>query len=71
MGLHVHLDKVFFDNAQKTGPEIIRKNNFIINTGDNLTAKEREKRIKMNNEKYGLAIQEIKEMKLPKIISVK
>lgn len=62
----MYLDLVFLDNAKKTGPEIIRKNNFIINTGDNLTAKEREKRIKMNKQKYGVAIAEIKSIKLPK-----
>ena len=34
MGLHVHLDWVFNDNLKRNGPEIQRKNNFIINTGD-------------------------------------
>mmetsp|Transcript_2893 Transcript_2893/g.2722 ORF Transcript_2893/g.2722 Transcript_2893/m.2722 type:complete len:140 (-) Transcript_2893:96-515(-) len=70
MGLNVHLDRVFLDNAKKTGPEIQRKNNFIINTGDNLTAKEREKRINMNKERYGLTLQEIKSLKLPKAVGV-
>ena len=66
MGLHVHLDRVFRDNLLKQGPEIQRKNNFIINTGDNLTAQNREMRIKENNQKYGLTSHEIKALKLPK-----
>ena len=45
MGLHVHLDKIFRDNIKKQGPEIQRKNNFIINTGDNMTSAEREEKI--------------------------
>ena len=53
------------------GPEIQRKNNFIINTGDNLTAKEREKRIKLNKQKYGLSQVEIKAMKLPKPVDAR
>ena len=50
----------------KQGPEIQRKNNFIINTGDNLTAEEREFKIRQNKKKYGLKPEEIKELKLPK-----
>ncbi len=67
MGLHVHLDWVFNDNFKKNGPEIQRKNNFIINTGDNQTAKERDLRIKMNKQKYGLSMAEIKALKVPKL----
>jgi len=69
MGLHVHLDWVFNDNLKKIGPEIQRKNNFIINTGDNQTAKERDQRIKLNKHKYGLTIAEIKALKVPKLTS--
>jgi len=82
MGLHVYLDRVFNDNLKKNvsaktsinviqGPEIIRKNNFIINTGDNLTAKERDQRIKLNKQKYGLPLAEIKGLKIPKTSVVK
>ena len=66
MGLHVHLDRVFLDNLKKQGPEIQRKNNFIINTGDNLTAQNREMRIKQNELTYGLTPHEITQCKLPK-----
>lgn len=45
---------------------MIRKNNFIINTGDNQTAIERDSRIKLNKLKYGLKMDEIKALKLPK-----
>jgi hypothetical protein len=62
MGLHVHMDKVFGDNAKKMGVQ--RKNKFIINTGDNLTAKEREIKIKQNHMKYGLTFMEIKNLRL-------
>ena len=48
------------------GPEIIRKNNFIINTGDNQTVTERNQRILINKKKYGLSRQFIKTLKLPK-----
>ena len=39
-----------------------RKNKFIINTGDNLTAKEREEKIKINKKKYGLIPEEIRSL---------
>ena len=48
MGLHVDLRRVFLDNSRKTGPEIQRKNNFIINTGNNLTTEDREQRLQIN-----------------------
>ena len=54
MGLHVHLDRVFRDNYMRQGPDIQRKNNFIINTGDILTMAEREQKIAQNKIKYGL-----------------
>ena len=66
MGLHVDTRKVFADNQLKQGPEIQRKNNFIINTGDNMTAEESEVRIKTNKKKYGLKPEYIKILKLPK-----
>lgn len=63
MGLHVDIDKVFEDNLHKEGVQ--RKNKFIINTGDNMTAEEREQRIKQNQEKYGLTQKEINHLMLP------
>ena len=67
MGLQVDIMKVFEDNAEKNGPDIQRKNNFIINAGDNMTAQDREKRINQNIAKYGLSSDYIKNLHLPKI----
>ncbi len=44
----------------------MRKNNCIINTGDNPTKEERKRRIEENFKKYGLTPEEIKNIKLPK-----
>jgi hypothetical protein len=57
------------------GPEIIRKNNFIINTGDNMTLEQRKVRIEQNKEKYffliryGLNTTYIKSLKIPRLLS--
>ncbi|CDW84997.1 UNKNOWN [Stylonychia lemnae] len=53
------------------GPEIQRKNNFIINTGNNLTQLEKEKRLKLNKQKYGLELTYIKSLRLPKPVNNK
>ena len=66
MGLHVNLDQVFVANSRKVGPEIQRKNKFIINTGNNMTAEEREKKIKENMQKFGLKPDEIRKLRIPK-----
>lgn len=44
MGLKLDLEAIFKDNMQKTG--VTRKNNFIINTSDNPTKEEKNRRIK-------------------------
>jgi hypothetical protein len=46
MGLHLNLEAVWIDNMQKTG--VLRKNNCIINTGDNPNREERKKMIELN-----------------------
>ena len=46
MGIRVDLEKVYLDNMQKKG--VLRKNNCIINTGDNPTRDERKQRIELN-----------------------
>ncbi len=69
MGIHVDLEKVFLENRAKNGPQIIRKNNFIINTGDNLTLEQRKLRIQQNRQKFGLSQSYIKSLKLPKLLS--
>jgi hypothetical protein len=51
------------------GPEIIRKNNFIINTGDNLTLEQRKIKIQQNKVKYGLNASYIRSLKIPKLLS--
>ncbi len=51
----------------KTG--VVRKSNCIINTGNNPTRDERKLQIENNRKKYGLSIEEIKSIKVPKFIS--
>jgi hypothetical protein len=63
MGLHVYMDKVFVDNSIKSGVQ--RKNKFIINTGNNLTSEEKDRRIKFNQAKYALTKDEIAALRLP------
>jgi hypothetical protein len=58
MGLHVDLERIFQDNMKKKVPNIVtnvnfskgakRKNNCIINDGDNPTKEERRKKIEEN-----------------------
>lgn len=43
MGLHLNLEAVFSDNMKKVG--VTRKNNFIINTNDNLTKDDKKRLI--------------------------
>ena len=64
MGLNVDIERVFIDNSKKTG--VVRKNNCIINTGDNPNKIERARKINENREKYGIAFEIISKIKLPK-----
>jgi hypothetical protein len=64
MGLHVDIERVFIDNSRKQG--VVRKNNCIINTGDNPNKIERAIKINENREKYGITEAAAKEIKLPK-----
>lgn len=64
MGLHLNLQAVFNDNMKKTG--VTRKNNFIINTNDNLTKQDKKRLIEQNRAKYGLSREEVKTIKLPR-----
>jgi hypothetical protein len=45
-GLQMDLERVFLNNKAKKN--VMRKYNFIINTGDNMTLEERKKRITEN-----------------------
>jgi hypothetical protein len=64
MGLHVDIQKIFIDNSRKQG--VVRKNNCIINTGDNPNKIERARKISENQAKYGISEDLIKSIKLPK-----
>ena len=64
MGLHVEIERVFIDNSLKT--DATRKNNTIVNTGDNPTKAERARKIAENQQKYGLSQDEWRHIKLPK-----
>lgn len=64
MGLCINLESVYLDNQQKK--EVLRKNNCIINTGDNPTKEERLKRIAENKVKYGISEEQINSIVLPK-----
>jgi len=63
MGLNVDMEQIFRDNMLKTN--VIRKNNCIINTGDNPEKEERKRRILMNKKKYGLSQEYISSINLP------
>lgn len=67
MGLHVNLEQIFLDNQKKTN--VLRKNNFIINTGDNLTVAKRNSLLKENKEKYGYSPSYYKNLKIPRLLS--
>ena len=67
MGLHVNLEQIFLDNQKKTN--VLRKNNFIINTGDNLTVAKRNALLKENKEKYGYPPSYYKNLKIPRLLS--
>jgi hypothetical protein len=64
IGLRLDLQKVFRDNMKKKG--VKRKNNSIINFGDNQTREERNRLIEENRRNYGLSEQAIQEIKLPR-----
>jgi hypothetical protein len=64
MGLHVRLEDVFGDNMKRV--DVVRKNNFIVNTNDNPNKDERKRRIEENKLKYGLKPDEISDIRLPK-----
>ena len=54
MGLHLDLEKVFMDNAAKTGPQYVRKGGLLINDGDNPTKAVVMRKREENKRKYGL-----------------
>ncbi|KRX04843.1 hypothetical protein PPERSA_06477 [Pseudocohnilembus persalinus] len=64
MGLRVDLQKVYLDNMKKQN--VMRKNNSVINTGDNPTKEERQRNIEGNRKKYGLSQEEISKLEIPR-----
>lgn len=64
MGLHVDIERIFIDNSHRKG--VTRKNNCIINTGDNPNKAERARKISQNREKYGLSWEHLRLIRLPK-----
>ncbi len=44
---------------------VVRKNNTVINSGDNPTKEERARRITENQKKYGLTPDQINDIKIP------
>ena len=67
MGLHVNLEKIFLDNKKKVN--VLRKNNYIINTGDNLTTEKKNKLLQENKDKYEYPSSYYKNLKIPRLLS--
>ncbi|KAI9098154.1 hypothetical protein DFS34DRAFT_619797 [Phlyctochytrium arcticum] len=63
----LHIDPLVIaeKNALITGPEVKRKNGFIVNSGDKLSKEEKARRIKENKEKYGLPEEVWSKIELP------
>ena len=64
MGLNIDIQQVFLNNKKKQN--VVRKNNCIINTGDNPNKTERAKKILTNKEKYGIDMSVVNAIRLPK-----
>jgi hypothetical protein len=65
MGIHLDPREIWKYNQTKQGPQYVRKNGCLINTGNNQTKEEREKKIKENKKKWGLSQQVIESIVLP------
>ncbi|KAI8824109.1 uncharacterized protein EV422DRAFT_306910 [Fimicolochytrium jonesii] len=65
----LHIDPLVIGekNAQIQGPDVKRKNGFIVNSGGKVTKEEKLRRIKENKEKYELPEEEWRAIELPKI----
>ncbi|KAI9031280.1 hypothetical protein DFJ74DRAFT_655214 [Hyaloraphidium curvatum] len=66
-GLHIDPLVIGRINAAKQGPEITRKNGFIVNTGAKLSREEVRRRMKENKEKHELPEDEWKAIELPQV----
>ncbi|KAL3895305.1 MAG: hypothetical protein SGCHY_004782 [Lobulomycetales sp.] len=65
-GLHIDANKIYQANAAKQGPEILRKNGCIVNTGGKISREELRRRIKENKENYESTKEEWESIELPK-----
>lgn len=63
-GLHVDIERVFMDNMRFK--DVKRKNNCIINMGDNPKKEESLENIEKNRARYGLSTEYIQSIKLPR-----
>ena len=66
-GLHIDPLVIGNMNALKQGPEIKRKNGFIVNTGDKITKEDLKRKIQENKEKYELPESEYQLIELPRV----
>lgn len=64
MGIHIDTEKVLADNKKKKN--VLRKNNFIVNTNDNLTKEQKLRLIEQNKYKYTASKQQMSDAVLPR-----
>lgn len=69
MGLHLDLERIFLDNRQKIGSNVLRKAGLIINDGDNPTKAQVNSKRDKNRKKYGLSVHFVENLKLPKAMT--
>ena len=67
LGLHLDVNRIGADNKKKSGH---RKCGFLVNDGDKLTAEDKERLKKINQEKYGLSEEFVKNLKMPPATAV-
>ena len=63
MGLKVDLQQIFLDNKRKKG--VTRKNCYIINSGNNMTTAQRDRKRRENQKLYGLTKEQLDAIQLP------
>eukprot|EP01114_Cavostelium_apophysatum_P013695 TRINITY_DN3376_c0_g1_i2.p1 TRINITY_DN3376_c0_g1~~TRINITY_DN3376_c0_g1_i2.p1 ORF type:complete len:321 (+),score=67.40 TRINITY_DN3376_c0_g1_i2:110-964(+) len=70
MGIHLDPEMLWTENNAKQGPDIVRKNGCIVNTGNNPTVEQRRKNIEENKKKFGLSKEEIDAIEMPTVTLV-
>jgi len=66
MGLHLDLEQIWIKNAQRQGPDVVRKYGCIINTGDNMSQPQIKKLREKNKKVYGLSSTFVTNLELPR-----